>query len=113
MRQSITVLAPILLVSLLFIACSAENPRQNTAPTPPAGDGIKKDQKQAMVWFRKSAEKGYAHAMYIIGLQYANGTGITKDEKQAIHYRPPVYVIGSYKKYNLFSDFIKLYGFLK
>ena len=47
------------------------------------GHGVQKDEKVAFEWFRKAAEKGYSHAMEMVGLLYQIGDGVEKDEDKA------------------------------
>jgi len=47
------------------------------------GDGVPKDDQQAVVWWRKAAEQGEVMAQYSLGLMYANGQGVPKDYQQA------------------------------
>ena len=37
----------------------------------------------AMQWYRKAADQGNANAQSILGVMYANGRGVTKDDVQA------------------------------
>ncbi len=46
------------------------------------GEGVTKDNHQAVFWYRKSAEHGNAKAQFKLGYMYANGWGVTKDESQ-------------------------------
>ena len=39
---------------------------------------------QAVVWFRRAAECGYAKAQYNLGTMYANGQGIRQDDAEAM-----------------------------
>jgi TPR repeat protein len=48
------------------------------------GLGVDKDEKAAVNWYRKAAEKGNAQAMNNLGGSYANGHGVQKDEKAAV-----------------------------
>jgi len=43
------------------------------------GEGISKDEEEAVRWFRKSAQQGYANAQYKLGESYANGTGVKQN----------------------------------
>ena len=49
-----------------------------------AGDGVPKDEPQAMMWFRKAADQGVAEAQYNLGLMYFNGEGVVQDFTQAV-----------------------------
>ncbi len=48
------------------------------------GQGVPKDDQQAMQWFRKAADQGYARAQYNLGVIYQYGQGVTQDESQAM-----------------------------
>ena len=37
-----------------------------------------------MKWYRKAAEQDYAPAQFNLGLAYAHGNGVTKDEAKAV-----------------------------
>ena len=50
------------------------------------GEGVSKDYKQAMHWFKKSAEQGNAEAQYNLGVMYYTGKDTPKDYKQAMHW---------------------------
>ncbi len=47
------------------------------------GEGVVKDQVQAVKWYRKAAEQGYADAQVNLGTAYWMGTGVPKDLVQA------------------------------
>lgn len=44
------------------------------------------DYKQAMEWFCKSAETGFAMARNAIGILYGNGLGVTVDYAEAMRW---------------------------
>jgi TPR repeat protein len=46
------------------------------------GEGVPKDEKQAVAWYKKAADQGYAQAQLNIGSMYDNGEGVQKDYKQ-------------------------------
>jgi TPR repeat protein len=46
---------------------------------------VLKDAKQAVYWYKKAAEQGYAGAQYNLGFMYVNGKGVLKDDKQAVY----------------------------
>ena len=48
------------------------------------GRGVKKDFKEAVKWYRKAAEQGFAAAQYNLGLMYVNGRGVPEDIKEAV-----------------------------
>ena len=47
------------------------------------GEGTAKDLEQALLWYRRAAERGYPEAMYHMGLCYENGVGTQRDQAQA------------------------------
>ncbi|MBT5818509.1 MAG: hypothetical protein HOI25_09240, partial [Proteobacteria bacterium] len=48
------------------------------------GEGVPKDDKAAVEWYRLSAEQGNASGQYNLGLMYEYGRGVPKDEKTAL-----------------------------
>jgi len=48
------------------------------------GYGVTQDYKQAVYWYTKAANQGYAMAQYNLGVCYDNGFGVTQDYKQAV-----------------------------
>ena len=43
-----------------------------------------KDEGEAVRWYRKAAVLGNVLAMYNLGIMYANGRGVAKDEAEAV-----------------------------
>ena len=43
------------------------------------GEGVLKDDAEAVRWYRLAAEQGHAGAQYNLGLMYAKGEGVLKD----------------------------------
>jgi len=50
------------------------------------GNGVVKDEAEAVKWYRKAAEQGYAKAQFNLGFMYANGNGVVKDEAEAVRW---------------------------
>jgi hypothetical protein len=48
------------------------------------GKGVRKDYKQAVVWFRKAAEQGDASSQNVLGLLYYKGENVPQNFKEAI-----------------------------
>lgn len=48
------------------------------------GDGIEKDEKKAVNWWRKAAEQGHAISQGLLGHAYDKGEGVQKDPSQAV-----------------------------
>jgi TPR repeat protein len=51
-----------------------------------AGDGVKKNDKLAVKWFRLAADKNYSEALYKLGFMYENGFGVTKNIDAAMDF---------------------------
>jgi hypothetical protein len=47
------------------------------------GNGVEKDMQRALMWCRKAAEEGYAHAQQNLAGMYMNGSGVERDLNQA------------------------------
>lgn len=45
--------------------------------------GLTKDEAEAVRWYRRAADGGYAASMYNLGVSYANGQGVAVDEAEA------------------------------
>ena len=49
------------------------------------GEGVPKNEVEAVKWFRKAAEQGDADAQFYLGWAYVtNGEGVPKDEVEAV-----------------------------
>jgi TPR repeat protein len=48
------------------------------------GQGVPKDDAQAVKWYRLAADQGGALAQVSLGLMYAEGQGVPKDDAQAV-----------------------------
>ena len=48
------------------------------------GRGVLEDDKEAVKWYRKAAEQGYALAQVKLGGMYGSGRGVPQDYKEAI-----------------------------
>ena len=46
--------------------------------------GVKKNEAEAVKWFRKAAEQGYTDGQNSLGKCYLDGTGVGKDEAEAV-----------------------------
>ena len=47
------------------------------------GDGVPKDEAEAVKWFRKAADQGLANAQLNLGFMYYSGNNVVKDENEA------------------------------
>ena len=54
---------------------------------PHEGDGVAKDQEEAVKWLRKAAEQNDAAAQLDLGVCYTNGEGVAKDYVEAYKWR--------------------------
>ena len=48
------------------------------------GQGVPKDEVEAVKWFRKAADQGYAYAQSNLGVMYEHGRGVVKNEVEAV-----------------------------
>lgn len=48
------------------------------------GQGIKQSYEEAIKWYRKAAEQGFAQAQCNLGLMYKSGTSVTQSSEEAI-----------------------------
>jgi len=55
------------------------------------GGGVLKDDKEAVKWYRKAAEKGNASAQYNLGGMYVYGEGVLKDLSKAKYWIKKAY----------------------
>src|SRR5260370_16475663 len=51
-----------------------------------SGEGVPKDDKKALEWFKKAAEQGYADAEYNLGTRYLFGSATERDFETAAHW---------------------------
>ena len=47
------------------------------------GPGLPQDYAEAVKWYRKAADQGYAYAQNNLGLMYRDGRGVPQDYVQA------------------------------
>ena len=47
------------------------------------GNGVQKDDAEALKWYRASAEQGYALAIFHLGMRYKKGQGVAQDPTEA------------------------------
>ena len=47
------------------------------------GQGVPKDDKEAVKWYRKAAEQGYATSQTNLGMMYVNGKGVLQSYEDA------------------------------
>lgn len=45
-----------------------------------------KDEAEAFRWYRKAAEQDQEYSVYMVGVMYLRGIGVTKDEIEAIRW---------------------------
>jgi len=50
------------------------------------GQGVPKDEKRAVEWYRRAAEQGLSEAQLNLGNMYADGRGVAKDEVCAVEW---------------------------
>ena len=47
------------------------------------GEGVAKDPREAVRWYRLAAAQGHAKAQYVLGFAYWAGEGVITDEREA------------------------------
>lgn len=47
------------------------------------GDGVPKNEAEAVKWFRKAADQGNAYAQFNLGSMYYNGKGVPENDAEA------------------------------
>ena len=50
------------------------------------GNGVSRDDKEAVKWFKQAADQGYAFAHYHLGFMYYFGHDVPKDAPEALNY---------------------------
>ncbi len=48
------------------------------------GNGVAKDETEAVKWYRKAADQGFSKAQYNLGWMYSNGRGVAINEAEAL-----------------------------
>jgi TPR repeat protein/pSer/pThr/pTyr-binding forkhead associated (FHA) protein len=84
--------AALILVGIIMIGKTVSKPRPDTSPEAEnrlgvryeKGDGVDKDEKEAVKWYRKAADQGFALAQYNLAGCYFGGTGVDKDESESV-----------------------------
>lgn len=50
------------------------------------GDGVEKNLEEAIKWYTKAADQGYAKAQYYLGKAYDEGKGVAKNDSEAMNW---------------------------
>jgi len=124
------ILLPALLcaLSLSFQACS-KDPVQATKSKADQGDakaqynlgnmyadgeGVAKNEAEAVKWYRKAADQGLAEAQFNLGNMYREGLGVVKDEAEAVKlYRKAAEQGDADAQFNLGVSYAKGLGVVK
>ena len=48
------------------------------------GQGVAQNYAEAVKWYRKAAEQGYAEAQFNLGVMYETGEGVAQDYAEAL-----------------------------
>ena len=48
------------------------------------GEGVPRDNGEAVRWFRKAAQQGFSQAQYNLGVMYTKGEGVPRDDGEAV-----------------------------
>ena len=68
------------------------------------GEGVDKDLKEAIYWFKKSASLNNVLAEYKLGYMYDNGLGIQKDYEKAYKYYDRLFPDNPFIKIGKWAD---------
>jgi TPR repeat protein len=78
------------------------------------GEGMAKDDVEAVKWYRKAAEQGYAVAQYSLGCRYDKGDGVLQDYVEAVKwYRKAAEQGFASAQYNLATSYRTGQGVVK
>ncbi len=47
---------------------------------------MRRDDEEALRWYRRAAEQGYALGQYVLGLRYEQGRGVQQDYEEAVRW---------------------------
>ena len=47
------------------------------------GQGVERDEKEAVKWYSKAAEQDHTPAQFFLGFMYVKGRGVEKDDREA------------------------------
>jgi TPR repeat protein len=50
------------------------------------GQGVARDEVEAVKWYRKAAEHGHAEAQFYLGMMYYSGRGVAQDGREALYW---------------------------
>jgi len=48
------------------------------------GEGVSRDNTEALEWYRKAADQGHAEAQFTLGVMYKRGQGVPQDNTEAL-----------------------------
>ncbi|MGK5091100.1 tetratricopeptide repeat protein [Deltaproteobacteria bacterium TL4] len=78
------------------------------------GYGLAADEKEALAWYQKSADQGYAPSQSILGFMYRHGLGVEKNDQRAVYwYRKASNQGYARAQFNLGSMYRKGFGVTK
>lgn len=70
------------------------------------GQGVEKDDKKAIYWFREAADQHYAPAQYNLGVLYENGIGVRQSDKKAVSWYEKAVKQGHLAAMNNYAHFL-------
>ena len=68
------------------------------------GQGVPQNYPEAVKWYRKVAEQGYAEAQYNLGECYENGNGVPQNYTEAVKWLKKAAAQGHSDAINLLKD---------
>jgi len=69
------------------------------------GEGVLRDDKQAVYWYKKAAEQGNARAQHNLGMRYIYGEGVIKSYKNAAKWIRAAYENGGEKAEEIWNKY--------
>ena len=83
------------------------------------GEGVARDDTEAVKWYRKAAEQGYAEAQFYLGVAYRDGKGVPKNVLEAVKWYRKAAEQGLARaqhylasEYNRIGDYVEAYAWL-
>lgn len=68
------------------------------------GDGVEEDLRHAVLWYRKSAEEGYAPGQCNLAVCYLNGNGVERDAAAAVRWLEKAAAQGNARAQSILGD---------
>lgn len=76
------------------------------------GEGVEKNNEEAVKWYRKAAKQGYEEAQYELGGCYANGIGVKRNEKKVTKWYQKAVKRGEFSYEDVFLLILRSLGLI-